>query len=536
MHLSIFLSSLALLPLGVHSGVVETFQSKCANLAHTVTAEAKYDIHINIVEYLPAGSVINHTADGTNETCSLFASPTSLPVNICRLALKAATSNSSSIILETWLPENWSGRFLSTGNGGLSGCIQYSDIAYATKFGFAAVGANNGHNGTSGGAFFHQPEVLKDFVWRSLYTGVVLGKNITSQFYGKDKCKAMKSYYIGCSTGGRQAWKAVQSYPELFDGVIAGAPAIASNGLISFFGYAFQSLGDNSSDTFLDTQNWETLHEEVLSQCDHLDGAVDGILEDTRKCKPNLTKILCENTSRPGCLSQAQVSAVEKVFSPVVVDGQVIASGQQHGDEVRMINALYGPLPGTWLEEYFRFVIYQNLSWNRTMFSLQDAAVALKANLFNVETFDGDLRAFRDRGAKVLHFHGQADEYLPVGNSDRYYDLVAKTMGSSNAELDEFYRYFRISGLGHCFGGPGTNYLGQHGGTAASDDPDDNMLMRIVEWVEHGKAPEFVRGTKFVNDDPAQGVAFTRKHCKHPKVNVYKGRGNGTDENGWHCV
>jgi feruloyl esterase len=109
-------------------------------------------------------------------------------------------------------------------------------------------------------------------------------------------------------------------------------------------------------------------------------------------------------------------------------------------------------------------------------------------------------------------------------------------MNASSSELDSFYRYFRVSGVFHCAGGPGANLLGQLGGLAAGDDADDNMLTRIVEWVENGAAPEFVRGTKFVNDTPSLGVAFTRKHCKHPAVNVYKGTGNGTDENGWECV
>lgn len=62
---------------------------------------------------------------------------------------------------------NFTGRFLSTGNGGVGGCIAYDTMAYTTNLGFASVGANNGHNGTSGGAFFNQPEVVADFAYRS---------------------------------------------------------------------------------------------------------------------------------------------------------------------------------------------------------------------------------------------------------------------------------------------------------------------------------------------------------------------------------
>lgn len=125
------------------------------------------------------------------------------------------TSESSRITLEAWLPPaaQWNGRFLSTGNGGISGCIQYEDIAYANSFGFAAVGANNGHNGTGGTAFAESPGVVEDFAYRSVHAGTVLGKNITASFYGEDP---IYSYYLGCSTGGRQGMKMAQSFPDDF--------------------------------------------------------------------------------------------------------------------------------------------------------------------------------------------------------------------------------------------------------------------------------------------------------------------------------
>ena len=70
-------------------------------------------------------------------------------------------------------------------------------------------------------AFYKNPDVVHDFVDRSLHTGVVVGKDITQQYYGQAH---NKSYYLGCSTGGRQGFEAVQNYPDDFDGVIAGAP------------------------------------------------------------------------------------------------------------------------------------------------------------------------------------------------------------------------------------------------------------------------------------------------------------------------
>ena len=111
---------------------------------------------------------------------------------------------------------------------------------------------------------------------------------------------------------------------------------------------------------------------------------------------------------------------------------------------------------------------------------------------------------------------------------------MQSTLNASVAELDNFYRYFRASGVGHCNGGPGANVLGQSG--APSADPANDLLMQVVKWVEWDSAPEFIRGTKYVNNTKELGVQFTRKHCKYPLVNHYTGAGNGMDEEGWECV
>jgi feruloyl esterase len=407
-------------------------------------------------------------------------------------------------------------------------------MAYGALHGFATVDTNNGHNGTSGGAFFHAPEVLKDYVGRALYTGVQVGKDIANQFY---EMESRKTYYIGCSTGGRQGWYAAQHYPDMFDGIIAGAPAMAFNGQLTFMGSTLTTLGSNTSLQWLDTADWAAVGVEVMKQCDGLDGALDGILEDARKCQLDLTPLLCStDAGKEGCLNKAQAQVVETVFSPIIVDGEVQHSGASHGYESVLFDTITSSLIEQWVQEWYAYVVYERLNWTRANYSIDDVRAGIALNPFNIQTFDSDLSAFRDLGGKILHWHGQADPILSIGNSDRYYDTVKSTMNASSCELDEFYRYFRVSGVYHCLGGPGAGFLGQLGGMAASDDADDNMLTRIVEWVENGAAPDFVRGTKFVNDTPSQGVAFTRRHCKHPAVNVYKGSGNGTDEEGWECV
>jgi feruloyl esterase len=410
--------------------------------------------------------------------------------------------------------------------------IRYTDLVYGTSYGFASFGTNNGHNGTSGGAVYRQPDILEDYAWRSVYTGAVIGKSITKQFFGSD---CGKSFYLGCSTGGRQGWKAVQKNPELFDGVISGAPVIDLWGHVAFFGYVRQVLGFNESSVTL--QQWTAISQEVLKQCDGLDGANDGILEDPTACVLDWTPLLCSSTSNSTCLTADQAIAVTKLFNPVTYNGTLLYPGQNHGSELRMIfRWLYSPLVLNWIPETFRNFVYEDLSWDPESFTLADVVYGLQKDKFDLNTFNGDISAFRDRGGKILHWHGVADGLIGSRTSDLYYETVRSTLNASVAELDEFYRYFRASGVDHCGGGPGAWVMGQGAGAKTSDNPDDNLLLRIVQWVEEGDAPEFVRGTKFVNDTAALGVQFTRKHCKYPKVNKYAGVGEGVDEAGWQCV
>ena len=173
-----------------------------------------------------------------------------------------------------WLPRHWSGRVLSLGNGGLSGCIDYADLDYGISLGFATVSANSGHNGTSGRPFLNAPEVIKDFSWRSVHTGIVVAKSVVERAYGK---AASKSYYLGCSTGGRQGLKSSQMWPGDFDGIVAGAPVIDFNGLIGATGWLTIITGlDKTLKGFVTEALWRLVHEETLRQCDGIDGAMDG--------------------------------------------------------------------------------------------------------------------------------------------------------------------------------------------------------------------------------------------------------------------
>ena len=138
-------------------------------------------------------------------------------------------------------------------------------------------------------------------------------------------------------------------------------------------------------------------------------------------------------------------------------------------------------------------------------------------NPSNIKTWPDDLSAFRYRGGKIISYHGGQDNQVTSFNTERFYNYLSRGMQASSSELDEFFRFFRISGMFHCNTGPGAWVVGQEGGAAAAGIPygsGNNVLAALVEWVEGGVGPDTIEGTKFVNDTITLGIAFQRRHCR----------------------
>ncbi|KAH7176928.1 tannase and feruloyl esterase [Dactylonectria macrodidyma] len=516
------LSAMLLLPAA--QNIIGTFTDDCVDLATSLNLD-NTTVWFTHVE--KAGS--NLTFPGNHPTCNRPSQV--VDVDICRVVMLVTTGPTSNISLEAWLPSNWTGRFLSTGNGGTGGCIQYEDMAYGAARGFATVGANNGHNGTIGTPFYHNPGVIEDFAYRSLHTGVVVGKEVSQAFYGKNHTK---SYYLGCSTGGRQGFKEAQDFPDDFDGIVAGAPALSFTNLTSWSGHFFTATGTAGSPKFLSSDLWNLVFKDVLTQCDGLDGLIDGIIEDPDLCQYRPEALLCGSNQTDSCLTGTQAQTVRTVFSDLYgTDGSLVYPRLQPGAAAGFLLA-GTPFPYT--EDWFRYVVYNDSNWDPATLIPEDYAVAAQQNPFNIQTWKGDLSGVRNRGTKILHYHGLQDPIISSDNSARYYNYVSRTMGLTSAQLDEFYRYFRISGMNHCGGGPGATFIGNKPTSVAGYEPERNVLSAIVEWVENGNAPDWIRGTAYTDGIQSKGVAFERKHCKYPTRNVYNTTGDPTLAESWNCV
>ncbi|KAJ4388656.1 Feruloyl esterase [Gnomoniopsis smithogilvyi] len=511
------------------------FNTQCADFAGTLQSKIS-NATIYFTEAVAAGT--NLSLPDYDPSCG--AQYQVVGADFCRVAMFVPTSERSNISMEVWLPpqEAWTGRFLSTGNGGISGCIQYYDLAYTVDLGFATVATNNGHNGTGGEAFFDNTEVVEDFAYRAMHTGVVVGKEVTQAFYGEAH---KKSYYFGCSTGGRQGFKEAQEFPEDFDGLVVGAPALAFPNLTSWSGSFFVDTGTTNASTYVPLNLWAVIHQDILDQCDDLDGYVDGIIEDAGLCNYTISSsLLCSSgTNSTACLNDVQADTVRKIFSPVInaEDNSLVFPAMQPGSELLAQFIYYGGADFMYTTDWFRYVVYNDPTWDPATLDSADYTAAAKQNPYNIQTFEGDLSAVKDRGSKILHYHGQQDMIITSYNSPRYYEHVSETMGLDSSELDDFYRFFKIGGMYHCTGGPGATFIGQGIDSNATNNPDGNVLTAMVRWVEEGVAPDTILGTAYVNETATSGeIAFQRRHCKYPLRTVYSGSGDPTLPDSWTCA
>ena len=304
-----------------------------SSLSERCTA-LKTNLHLENSTILDA----THVSPGSNiSTPGSCQSSAISNAAMCRVQVVVNTTATSAVHFEAWLPDEWFGRFLGLGNGGLGGCvslplyfififsnilnktgIDYLNLDYGSTLHFASVGSDNGHDGTTGSQFLNNPEVINDFAFRAIHVEVVLGKQIIDAYYGRPQ---HKSYYLGCSTGGRQAIQSALLYPDDFDGLVAGSPATDFNHLSGWQAMLGRFVGAplNSTEAFIPATLWPVISQEILNQCDELDGVKDGIITDPDQCIFRPEALLCssETKNKSSCINPAQAAALTNIYQPL---------------------------------------------------------------------------------------------------------------------------------------------------------------------------------------------------------------------------
>lgn len=235
---------------------------------------------------------------------------------LCRTAFNVHTSTNSSAYAEVWLPDDWNGRFIAVGNGGFAGGVNYPDVAWAVKKGFAAMSTNTGHNsGQLDGTWLLNPEQEIDWGHRALHLTTVAAKQIVEKYYTS---APSFSYYAGCSTGGRQGLNAAERYPKDYDGVLVGSAIPWQTHTSGWQTYVALLQFPNNRSSYIPASMWTTIHAEVLRQCDEIDGVKDSIIMDPSKCSFHPETLLCgkSTANASACLNPDQLLNLKRMYLP----------------------------------------------------------------------------------------------------------------------------------------------------------------------------------------------------------------------------
>ncbi|RDW77522.1 hypothetical protein BP6252_05575 [Coleophoma cylindrospora] len=493
---------------------------------------------VRFASLIPAGS--NFTGDSTETSYNTVQ--TDLPES-CRVALTVQTSGNSTARYEIWFPTTaaWNNRFLTVGNGGWAGGINYPDIVSGLKRGFATMSTDTGHNSTQNDATWtNNTAAMIDFGHRALHLSTVAAKEALSVYY---TAQPSFSYYAGCSTGGRQGWSEAQKYPLDFDGVLVGAPANWMTHLPAWdIRVALEQFPTSKASNIPYTM-WSVIHEAVLDQCDALDGVVDGILSDPTRCQFHPEVLACgrSGVNSSSCLNTAQISNLKRIYQPWwEANNTKIFDGIQPGGEAGFSFLFNGARPQFGID-FFRQAVVNDSTWDYSTIDAATVALADSINPGGINAYDPDLRPFQARSGKVMEYHGFQDQVIPSTASGTWYDKVLSFYQDLNktSEVEDFYRLFMVPGMQHCSGGDGawvTGGVSQGGVLPENNATEYSLLWSLIDWVENGTAPVSMIGTKYVDDTASLGVNFTRPFCRWPNVPIYSGDGNVTMAENWYCA
>lgn len=417
------------------------------------------------------------TGHGTVVRAEQVPASPALPVPYCRVQGRSTPSADSDIRFELWIPlgSAWNGKFEQVGNGGFAGAIPARSMARALSAGFAVAGTDDGHESedmTDAAWALHHDEKITDYGWRAISETTLAARRILRRFEARPPAK---SYFLGCSDGGREAMMMAQRFPRYFDGIVAGAPAYAMTRLLSAGALRITRLG--SPEGHLSSAQLARLQSLALKSCG--DGAP--YLTDPRTCRPDLASLQCAGADTDGCLSRPQLEIVRSLYGNL----EDPATG----------GTLYGVLPGAeavkgswddWLTggedgakpaalgfswNYLAYLVIKDPHFDAARVTAAQIAQGERHYAPIMDASDPDLSAFRAHGGKLIQYHGWNDPAIPPGYSIEYRDRLVAAMG----RVDDFYRLYMIPGMLHCGGG---------------DAPTAVDWQRVIEaWVEDGKAP-----------------------------------------------
>ena len=520
----------------------------CADLASRITYA---NTTITAANSIPAGSV---TVAGT---------PVPAHCQVTGQMFRRTSTvdgNNYAIGFEMRLPLNWNGRFFYQANGGTDGNVVTATggvggggpLTNALQQGFAVISSDAGHTSTQN--FGIDPQARLDYGYQAVAKLTPMAKSAIQAAYGKGPDR---SYFGGCSNGGRHTMVAATRYADQYDGFLVGDPGFrlplaATANIKGAQTYAPLATNPQDLSTAFTTAERALVSNAVLAKCDALDGATDGLVQDGKACQAafdlNRDVPTCTGARDGSCLSAAQKSAISQLFAGATTsngtriystwpwDNGLATSGWAFWkftvpmilDSVAVGQIFETPPENPATFSGPAFALTGNVDTMLAKVNATNATYTESAMSFMTPPNATNLATLKNRGAKMMIYHGTADPIFSSDDTRNWYDALAAANGGSAAN---FARYYPVPGMNHCSGGPATDQF--------------DMLTPLVNWVEKGEAPGSVvasaRGAGNAGganvDVPSTWAANrTRPLCPYPQVARYKGSGSLEDAANFSCV
>uniref|UniRef100_K3WKK6 feruloyl esterase n=1 Tax=Globisporangium ultimum (strain ATCC 200006 / CBS 805.95 / DAOM BR144) TaxID=431595 RepID=K3WKK6_GLOUD len=424
---------------------------------------------------------------GSGSNVTSATEVTSSGIKYCQVAGTLSTKIGWQVMLPV---STWTQRYMQIGCGGLCGSIQLSvgaaDGSEEVSNGNFAMAGTDMAGGTDGTFGLDEDRVVA-FAYRAVHLTALVSKQLILQYYGQ---KQKYAYFNGCSDGGREAVMEALRYPEDFNGIIAGAPAMLFQ-LQNSLHHGWLAASNTDSDTgksILISSRLSILHDAVVAACDALDGLEDGLLSDPRLCNFDPKTIQCASdaTDTSACLTEAEVGTVTKFYKGPTdsTSGKQLTVGeQQYGSELAWSGVCVptsASAKGMSESIALAALRYSCSTTARTRTSRSPISNATLEKLRpRHPLFDAvspDLAPFKATGGKLILWHGWADPHISPRTTIRLHEGLVDQMGQ--AAVDEFERMYLLPGVHHCGDGEGMSAI--------------DLVTPMLEWVESGSPPNAI--------------------------------------------
>jgi Tannase and feruloyl esterase len=379
--------------------------------------------------------------------------------------------------------KDWNGRFRGTGGGGYAGGTIASLDAPVGK-GYVVAATDTGN--AVGNATFALDAAgkqawsrLRDNAYLGIHDMTAVGKRLTRAFYGK---LPRYAYFVGGSTGGRQALTEAQRYPEDYDGILALYPAMARDRYVPALLWP-QILMRDAND-FLPKEKLDAATAAAIKACGAGEGAKYGVIDDPTRCSYNPAALVGTKMG-DGAFTATDAQVIRDIWEgPKAHDGTRLWWGPMRGADLSIVAQTDGaPLQGKPSEEgldWFRYFLVRDPQWDWRSVTRPEFELLFRQSIEEHSSIyggdDPDLTAFRARGGKLLIVHGWSDQVVPPQESIAYYRSVEQRMGGPRP-ISDYMRLFMVPGGDHGFGS-----------RIPSPSPAE-MIGALLKWVEQRHAP-----------------------------------------------